>query len=129
VTSWQLYARNFKINGHSLTGTEIRYVNFDMALPYIYLPNDDFMQFQIKMANYHREVHCNYNNNYCKFLQSCATLNPSTWFSEFELFDDFISNRYSIPSDSLFLIDGTTFGDSINTCYLPVFRSITGEQD
>jgi hypothetical protein len=76
-----------------------------------------------------REIHCNYNMNYCKFMRSCDSGNFIQWFLEFEMFDDLISNSYGLPSNNNFMIPGTVFGDTSDTCYLPVFRSVGGSQD
>jgi hypothetical protein len=38
-----------------------------------------------------------------------------------------INNNYAFPSNKNFLINGDFLGDP-NTCYLPVFRSVKGDQ-
>jgi hypothetical protein len=42
--TWNLNARNFKANNHDLSAGRTRQVSFDMMLPYIYIPDHDFLQ-------------------------------------------------------------------------------------
>ena len=100
-----------------------------MALPYIYLPNLDFEHFIIEMESFDASIVCHYGDNYCKYMVSCQNLTADTWFLEFELMDESTSNQYGLPSNNRFMIPGQVMGDSEDTCYLPVFRSISGAQD
>jgi hypothetical protein len=130
LSSWSIKIRNMYLNNDALIdagGT--RYLSLDMQLPYLYLPNADFIKFQVQMANFDRNIHCNYHNNYCKWYQSCDSLQTNTWAMTLEMFDDVHYNQWTLPSNNNFLISGSDFGDSINTCYVPVFRSINGYAD
>ena len=46
LASWMINARNIALNGLALTDDgSTRYLNLDMQLPYLYLPDHDFMSF------------------------------------------------------------------------------------
>jgi hypothetical protein len=42
---WQLSAKDLSVNGHDLSGGKMRVISFDMSLPYLYLPSQDFLKF------------------------------------------------------------------------------------
>jgi hypothetical protein len=94
-----------------------------MQLPYMYLPYSDWVSFAEAMAQFNLNIQCSPLHNYCKFKLPCNNVALNQWFLEFELFDDSTSNRYALPSTNAFLISGEKLGDSVNTCYLPVFQS------
>lgn len=123
LSSWALRGRKVQVNGHDLTGGKEREIQFDMQLPYIYLPYSDWLQFSQKIAEFNLNIVCNYNENYCRFNQPCSEVQLNEWFFSFELFDNLVSNNYIFPSNNRFLIPGDVIGSLSNQCYLPVFQS------
>jgi hypothetical protein len=123
ISSWNLMGRNIKTNGHNITKGQQREFSFDMQLPYLYLPYRDWVSWAEAMAQFNFNMHCSPLHNYCRFNQNCNSVKLDQWFFEFDLFDGTIANNYALPSTNSFLISGDTLGDSVDTCYLPVFQS------
>jgi len=128
--TWNLQARSFKANNHDLNSARSRQVSFDMMLPYIYIPDHDFLQLEEALAQFDLNLNCLYTSNYCKFYHPCSEVTPKTWYLEFEVYDSDRSLSYTFPESSNLLIPGSQFGDSDDTCYLSIFRSkLTDKQD
>lgn len=127
LNKWSLKGGNISVNKHVPLSGE-REFQFKFQLPYLYLPPSDFKYFAEKMSIFNLNLRCNVRDNYCKFKKSCDKVSLSTWYLAFDLSDDAgTSNTYSLPSTNQFLVPGTTFGDTSDTCYLPVFSSQRGD--
>ena len=46
-----------------------------------------------------------------------------TWYLQFTLYDDQSNNDYVLPSSNYFMVEGSVFGDSDDSCFIPVFKS------
>jgi len=124
VSSWKIIARNLRLNGHYITTQDSnRDFLFDMSLPYMYLPQKDWLNFAKYMAVFNLDLHCSDFANSCKFNKPCSETNINTWYFSMDLADGQSANTYSFPSNNNFLIPGDVFGDSSDTCYIPVFKS------
>jgi len=126
VKRWSINARSFKANGHKLANDDSREIQFDMQIPYLYLPDVDFKNFAVALAIFDTSIKCSSKRNSCKYEKPCDQVNAKTWFLSLDMFDNYIINNYAIPSDNAFYVDGNLLGDP-NTCYLPVFRSVKGD--
>lgn len=128
LNTWSITVKNFRMNGHNpatstANGRELR---FSFHLPFMYLPEADFIYFAEKMAAFDLNLRCRSKtgNYYCRYDRSCNDVRVSTWFFAFDIDDNAgTSNSYSLPASSNLLVPGPTVGDTDQTCYLPVFMS------
>jgi len=86
------------------------------------VPEDVYSLFYGKVNEAYGYDVCDPITNLCKFKQSCALVPQRQISFSFRLFDAQHSTMYKIESRDL-LVDGTYFGDSRETCYVPVFKS------
>ena len=119
-TRWSVKGQHLKANGHKVA--ENREVQFDMQLPYLYIPDDDFTNFAVSMAIFDTKIKCSSRDNSCKYKTPCSQVNQNRWYLSMDFYDDDTRNNYALPSNSNFLFDGDSIGDP-GTCYLPVFKS------
>ena len=71
INSWNIMGRNLKANGHYLAKNQNREFNFDMQLPYLYLPYYDWISFASAMAQFDLHMECSSLHNYCRYLEPC----------------------------------------------------------
>jgi hypothetical protein len=110
------------------------YVIYEPQLPYIYLPEDDFLTFQGLAATFYslRDLHCNNRQRgTCHFDTSCDTVrNDYTLVDTILHLGDSDGAAYEmvIPFDKL-LVPGNELGDTRHTCYIGIFRSREIDED
>lgn len=108
-----------------------RKVIFDMQLPYIYMPDKDYEALVIKIANKDHNIECSYERNYCKYInvQNCSEISSPLEVISFEMNDGATAKNFSIANNqSKFLFSGSDIGEKSDECYLPIFRSMNGDQ-
>ena len=69
-TRWSIKGQHFKANGHKVS-EELREIQFDMQIPFLYLPDDDFKNFAIALAIFDVNIKCSSRENYCKYKKPC----------------------------------------------------------
>lgn len=69
-TRWSINGNNIYANNHVVT-TSQREFSFNMHLPYIYIPDDDFKNFASAMAQFHLNIKCSDTLNGCKLETPC----------------------------------------------------------
>jgi len=76
VNSFQLNAHQFYI-GEELFLDKIRAIDIDPMLPYIYMPDLDYVKIQEKLQEiyYGQGIKCDYTMNYCRFSKPCSDVN------------------------------------------------------
>ena len=126
-TRWAINGNNILANDHVVTLNE-REFSFNMHLPYIYIPSDDFKNFAVAMAQFQLDIKCSDTLNYCKLDYPCSQATFDPWRLKFNLYDSRVSTNYQIPFTPKYMIDGASFKDP-NTCYFPIFKSMNGVQD
>jgi len=67
INSWNVMGRNVKANGHDLIKGGTREFSFDMQLPYMYLPYNDWVKFAEAMSVFDYNMVCSPLNNYCRY--------------------------------------------------------------
>jgi hypothetical protein len=67
LNSWGIKAQNLMCNNHNLTenGNETRTLLFDMSLPYLYLPEEDWNKWAQAMVLFDKDIDCSFDG-YCK---------------------------------------------------------------
>ena len=130
LDTWRLKSNSFHSNYTDLSKGQFRNVSFDPNLPYVYLPDHDFLRMVETWAMSNDKVWCSYHSNFCKFKYSCPTVikNHFSWNMTIDLFDEKNSTAFQIFVSEDALINGTAFGDTQFTCYMPVFRSNLKDQ-
>ena len=90
-------------------------------LPYIYLPESDFRQYQaiIKEA-YPFQTTCDFDRRVCYFKQDCESIIAQDTPFSFKLGD---SLDLSLKLEDLFT-PGSKVDGTFGTCYIPIFRTL-----
>jgi hypothetical protein len=126
LSSWGIMAREIQCNHYNLTDNQTRTFHFDTALPYLYMPQSDWINWANAIQKFDLDIECN-PEGACWKNQPCSKVDIGTWFFQFTLFDNYTNNFYALPSSKYFMINGDILGDSADTCYLPVFSHITDD--
>jgi hypothetical protein len=120
----------------NLQGDPTRAMMFDPGLPYIYIPNEDFTLLAGAISEEDRTIHCESHaaSNFCKWNSPCSQVVDAGWTLNYNVFDSTgVQNSYTIPmSQKAYAqnyIPGNLVGDSVDTCYLPIFKSMYGDQN
>lgn len=92
-------------------------------MPYIYLPDSDFMRFSQKVSSQYSHIVCHYTGGFCKINTACA---DETSFLNWEFNIALEDGSKILPikikdNKGSMLINGKDLGDQ--GCYLPFFRS------
>jgi hypothetical protein len=76
LNSFQLNANQFHL-GDTLFLNKNRAIDIDPQLPYIYMPDLDFIKIQEKLQElyYGQDIICDYTTNFCKFNKPCSDVN------------------------------------------------------
>ena len=59
-------------NWTDLSHGQFRNVTFEPNLPYIYIPDQDYLRFIESIAYNNTDMYCSYTLNFCKFKRKCA---------------------------------------------------------
>ena len=111
------------------------FIIYEPQLPYLYLPEEDFMTFVIKASNHFgpSNINCNYNHGgFCYFYESCESAKIK--YREGNLLNlgigDFTGKAFTIKTflDEI-LIPGNLLGETKDKCFLGVFKSTETNQD
>jgi len=96
-------------------------------LPFLYLPADYYKVLADEINGLHGGTVCDTKTNRCKFDTSCDKVSQKAIQFEFRLYDAAESFFYQIDYEELY-VSGSHFGDTDDTCYIPVFdHGQTGE--
>lgn len=127
LASWKINSTNLECNNHPLAENQTRQMLFDMSLPYLYLPDDDWDLWSHAIELFDIDIICN-SAGWCKLPSPCEFTSLRTWYLQFDLIDNTgTTNNYVLPSGKYLLIPGEVMGDTKETCYLPVFKSDIGD--
>ena len=80
----------FVSNFTDLSLSDFRNVSIEPQLPYVYLPDSDFMRFVETWAYSNNKVFCSYHSNFCKFKYDCDTVKKDhySWNLTIDLLDE-----------------------------------------
>ena len=57
--------KNFYIGANHFIYGQVRYLEINPNLPYLYIPDDDFISFQSLMVKMYPDIICSYKLNVC----------------------------------------------------------------
>ena len=127
TSTWMVEGFNFKIGPHDMS-TGPTALQIDPEVPYLYLPQKDFVEMYGFLSRYNPYMSCSERRNYCKFHAACPTdesgdellVNSDMQFSIRDV--NGIEKVFNMKLSDL-LLKGSRFklSDSSN-CFLPIFR-------
>lgn len=102
-----------------------RYIDIDPQLPFLYVPNEDWISIAERLANIYRDqaIICEFEQNYCLFEKPCSSVNaPAGKELRVRIYDVAQSMDLTLQLSDM-LISGSDVGDTNNRCYIPIFRA------
>ena len=93
-------------------------------MTYLYLPDADFK----KLNSIDPKIQCNFDINFCKYLDSCENTNKLNFLLNLNIKGDTFNKDFQLNIEDLF-VSGKTMGLNDNFCYMKVFRSFQGDQN
>jgi hypothetical protein len=122
LNAWRVAGRNFYIGVNHFIRGQVRYLEINPNLPYLYIPDEDFISFQSLMVKMYPDIICSFKLNVCYWDKSCSEVKTKSNPFRIEIFDKIGSMHISIEEYDL-KMSGSRFGASDKHCYVPVFRS------
>ena len=92
-------------------------VIFEPSLPYVYIPDGDYVDVVMKLQEVFPDMHCSYQSGYCSSKSPCKK--DLGIDIEFQLRDS--DNEYQLSAND-FMINGTHVGGTANQCFFTFFK-------
>jgi hypothetical protein len=83
---WDLKADNFLLGGTSFLMAS-RVISIDPHIPYLYIPNNDWIDFANTMEKHYGKLYCQFSKNKCYFDTACANVPESSVPFEIRIYD------------------------------------------
>lgn len=106
LNGWKVKANGFMINDVSfLPAGSLRTFDINSHLPFLYLPDDDWVLFAELMRKNYPDIKCSKALNVCYFQKTCAEVNIEDNLLKLTIMDDKGSMTLAI-SDKEFFVPG-----------------------
>jgi hypothetical protein len=117
---WRLTADNFTLGDKPFLDGQMRLLDINSHLPFLYLPEADWLKFAELLEQEYPDIVCSQLENVCYFRQACSQVQDEDRSFAINIFDINGAMKLEVNEKQLF-VGGEQFGASPNLCYVTVF--------